>query len=178
MQLKSIAPLLRALTLAMTCALSLPAAAEDDDAQRLASYRLSMPTLKKMEAALDHLVVAVQKNPQLVDGEEPEGESIADIANFYEQRAPLRDAIKRGGLSTDEFSLALMSWMQAGMAYGFAQSLPEAQRAKALADTGVPPANIEFVKANKAYLDAVGAKMKALEAKTEGASEDGEDKDS
>lgn len=166
-QLRSRRLVLARTFLAVTAAAwGLPALASDPDAERLARFRLDKPTLVKFEAALDGMAEAVKKNPGLVkDGPGKDDPTIADMAAFYNSKPPLRDAIVKAGMTPDSFALCMMSWVQAAMAHGFTQSLPPARRAKAVADAGVPQANVDFVAANKAHLDAVGAKIKALGAR-------------
>jgi hypothetical protein len=150
--------------LALAASLLQPAFANDKDDARLAAYRLDKATLVKMEAALSNMADAVKKQPALAKaGKDDDDESIAAVAAFYNSKPPLKKAIESAGLTADSFTLALMAWVQASMAHGMAQSLPADKRAKALADTGVPPANLAFVEANRDYLSKVGAKLKAVQ---------------
>jgi hypothetical protein len=149
--------------LALAASLLQPAFANDKDDARLAVYRLDQATLVKMEAALSNMADAVKKQPALAKAGKDDDESIAAVAAFYNSKPPLKKAIESAGLTADSFTLALMAWVQASMAHGMAQSLPADKRAKALADTGVPPANLAFVEANRDYLSKVGAKLKAVQ---------------
>lgn len=155
--------IMQALTFALLFGFALMARA-DDDAERLAQYRLNTATFKKMELALTNLAAVVQADPTLAQDPENEDDmdTIAAMSAFYNARPPLRAAIERSGLSVDAFSLCLMAWVQASIAHGFSEHLPPESRAKMLADSGVPAANVEFVKANKDYLKRLEPKLKAL----------------
>ncbi len=133
----------------------------DEDAQQLAGYRLSMATMQKLEQAMVNLAAAVKANPELKD-EDADNETIADISAYHRERPALRKAIERAGLNTDEYALATLSWLQASMAVAMAEAVPPERRAKALADAGVPAANVEFVRKNRAALDAINQRLKAL----------------
>jgi hypothetical protein len=147
-------------------ALSLPAIASDKDDERLAAYRLDRATMVRFEAALDNIAEAIRKNPSIIKGSDNRSDTtIAEMAAFYNGKPPLRDAIAKAGMTPDSFSVFFMSWVQAAMAHGFTQSLPPAQRARAIADSGAPRANVDFVAENKAYLASVGAKLKAITPK-------------
>jgi hypothetical protein len=140
---------------------SFPAAADDE--QRLASYRLSMPTVQKLEKAMVNIAAAVKADPSLRDDDEADDhETIADISAYHRERPALRKAIERAGLNTDEYAMATLSWLQASMAVAVVDALPQAQRAKALTDSGVPAANVEFVRKNRAALDAMSQRLKAI----------------
>jgi hypothetical protein len=140
--------------------------AADADTQRLARYRLDKPTLSKVEAAITNMALALKQQPQLAkDGAEDRGDTIAEIASFYDSKPPLKKAIESAGLTSDGFTLAMMALLQAGMAQGLAQSLPPEKRVKAIADAGVPLANVAFVEAHQDSIARVGLKMKTLQGK-------------
>jgi hypothetical protein len=136
------------------------------DTQRLARFRLDKPTLSKVEAAVTNMALALKQQPQLAkDGAEDRGDTIAEIASFYDSKPPLKKAIESAGLTCDGFTLAMMALLQAGMAQGLAQSLPPERRARAIADAGVPAANVAFVEAHQDSIARVGLKMKTLQGK-------------
>lgn len=150
--------------LALAASLAQPVLANDKDEARLAAYRLDKATMVKAEAALGNMAEAVKKQPSLAKADkDDDDESIAAVAAFYSSKPPLKKAIESAGLTPEAFTVFLMSWMQASMAHGMAQAIPADKRAKALADTGVPPANLAFVEANKDYLKKVGEKLKAAQ---------------
>lgn len=140
---------------------SFRAVADDDDAQRLAEYRLSMATMQKLEQAMVNLTTAIKANPELKD-DDADLETIAEISAYHRERPALRKAIERAGLNTDEYAMATLSWLQASMAVAMAEAVPQERRAKALADAGVPAANVEFVRKNRAALDAMSQRLKAI----------------
>jgi hypothetical protein len=147
-----------AVVLVLACTFS---ARADDDERRLAAYRLSMPVIQKLERAAVNVGAAMKANPQWRD-EAGDHETLADIAEFHRERPALRQAIERAGLTPDEYALATLSWVQASMAFAVAQALPPERRAAALADAKVPAANVEFVRKNKAELDAMSRRLKAV----------------
>ena len=151
-------------SLALAASLIQPAHANGKDDARLAAYRLDKATMVKVEAALGNMAEAVKKQPSLAKADkDDDDESIAAIAAFYNSKPPLKKAIESAGLTADSFTVFLMAWTQAALAQGLAQAVPADQRAKALAETGVPPANLAFLEANKDYLAKVGAKLKAAQ---------------
>lgn len=139
----------------------------DKDEARLAAYRLDKATLVKMEAALTGMAEAVRKQPSLAreDDKDDKEPTIAEIAAFYNSKPPLKKAIESAGMTADSFTVAAIAWSQAAMASALAQSVPAAKRAKAIADTGVPPANVAFVEANKEAMARMNAKLQALQGK-------------
>ena len=142
---------------------SLSAAHAQPDEARLASYRLSMPVLKKMEAAMENLAAATRDDAALLTEEDREdAESIADIAELYRSRPVLRRAIESAGLSVDEFALCLMSWIQAGMASAMIQSASPAERDRMIERSGAPVDNVRFFEANTAYMQALAQRMRQL----------------
>ncbi len=135
-------------------------AAADEDAQRLAAYRLSMSTMNQLEQATLNVAKVVAADPSLQD-EDADHETVAEIAAYHRQHPQLRKAIERAGLSTDEYALAMMSWMQASLALAVADAVPAERRAKALADSGVPRANLDFIVTNRKQLDAISQRIRA-----------------
>jgi hypothetical protein len=171
--MKRLAWLARSMLALGLSALAGGAPASEQDVARLAAFRLDKPTLTKFETALNNLAAAVEKQPSLADREEDRNDdddepesggqpSLAEIAASYNRSAPLKKAIESAGMTAESFSLVLMAWVQAAMAYSLSQSLPPLKRAEAIADTGVPPANVAFVQAHKEALTRVGARLKAI----------------
>ena len=152
----------RMLAALLACLMAWPAAG-DDDMARLSSHRLELGTLQKLEKALDHMILAVKRDPTLArrssDDSDP---SISDLVAYYDSKPAFKAAIARAGLSTEEFVVCMLAWVQASMAEAFTQSMAPAQKAKALSQSGVPPGNVDFVSTHKAYLTSVGNKAKAL----------------
>lgn len=148
--------------LALAASLLQPAQAADTDRARLAAYRLDKATLVKVEAAIDSMADVVKKQPSLVHGKEGDVETIAGMAAFYDSRPPLKKAIEGAGLTTDAFSAFVMAWVQSAFAQAMIQTVPADKRAKATADTGVPPANLAFVETNKDHLKKISDKLAAM----------------
>ncbi|WP_144401704.1 hypothetical protein [Isoalcanivorax pacificus] len=141
----------------------LSAAHAQPDEARLASYRLSMPVLKKMDAAIANLADVMQSDAGLLTEEDREdAESISDIADLYRSRPALRRAIEEAGLSVDEFALCLMSWLQAGMASAMLQNASPAERDRMIERSGAPLENVRFFEANADYMRALGSRVQQL----------------
>ena len=142
---------------------SLSEAHAQPDEARLASYRLSLPTIKKMEAAMSNVADAMRDNAALLtEADREDAESIDDIAELYRSRPALRRAIESAGISVDEFALCLMSWLQAGMASAMLQNASPAERDRMIERSGAPLENVRFFEANIEYMQAVGRRMQAL----------------
>jgi len=151
------------LVAAIVLVTSLSAAHAQPDEARLARYRLSMPVLKKMEAAMDNLAVVMREDAApLTDEEREDAESIDDIAELYRSRPALRRAIERAGLDVDEFALCLMSWIQAAMASAMIQHASPAERDQMIARSGAPVENVRFYEANAAYMQTLSQRMQRL----------------
>lgn len=139
------------------------AALADADMDRLARYRLTLATLIKFEVAVENLAALAKRAPVALRKEQEDDDpGIAEIAAFYDSRPPMREAITRAGLTSVEFTVFMLAWTQAAIAHSFTQSLPPAQRAQAITDSGASVVNVDFVVAHKARLQALGEKIKSI----------------
>lgn len=150
-----------AAALALAASFMQPVRAADADEARLAAYRLDQATMTKVDIALGNMVEAVKKQPSLAKGVTEK--SIAGIAAGYDSKPPLKQAIESAGLTSDSFTVFLMSWIRASIIQGLVQTMPADQRAAAMSKMGVSPANLAFVEANQVALKKMGEKFGALQ---------------
>lgn len=141
------------------------ASSADADLRDVAKYELTMDKIDKYVAATRNMALAVkdltpeQREKLMGSGD---ANSLDDYAAQIEREPMARDAIRRAGLSSREFATLTMAYLQAGMADAVLQMRPDIKNADSIArEMKANPANVRFVRANKAALDA---KFKALEA--------------
>lgn len=140
------------------------------DMKTLSAYRLSMPTVRKIAQAYENMLplasdvalareVAIEKSAR----GDNSSMSIADMEAFFGRHPAVRSAITRAGLSPREFAIANLSLMQAAMVVGFSDWAKEQGKPYDEAAAGAPLANVALVRANKAEIELVTAKLKAWE---------------
>lgn len=138
------------------------------DMKTLSAYRLSMPTVRKLAQAYENMLPlasdpALAKEVQRDKGNRKDNNSmsIADMEAFFGRHPAVRSAITRAGLSPREFAIANLSLMQAAMVVGFSDWAKEQGEPYDETAAGAPLANVAFVRANKAEIELVTAKLKA-----------------
>lgn len=136
------------------------------DMKALAAYRLTMPTVHKLGAAYENMVAlaadsVLARHVQRDQEGHPDqsASSIEDMAAFFDRYPQLRSAITRSGLTPREFAIANLSLMQATMVVGYSDLAKAKKQLFDEAASGAPAANLAFVRANKAELDRVMAKL-------------------
>lgn len=155
-----------------------PAAAQgssaDADLRDVSQYELTMDKMDKYFAATRNMAVAMKdmtpEQRERIKASGDAGATLDDYAAQLEREPVARDAIKRAGLSTREFALLTMAYLQAGMAEAVLQMRPDIKNADSIAhEMKANPANIRFVRDNKTALET---KFKALEAEMKAAGVD------
>lgn len=142
------------------------AQAGDRDAQTLANYRLTEPTLRKYFGAMENVAKAVAKDTTLaasIEASTPDGdEDIATMATRLDHVPVFKRALAASGLTSTEFTTFSMSYMQAEMAYGLMTQGPEKTRLKEL-PKGTPKANVDFVGSHQALIQQLTDQLKSIQ---------------
>ena len=193
------------LALALTLVLAATAAAQtlSADEKALSTYRLTMPTLKKVFAALESMIQEMSKDPKFQEQQKLKAQikaleakdelteaQQAELEKLQERMEALEEEIDRmqeasgisnpktldemeagikklpagmraltaQGITPREYSLTLMSLLQASMAEGFLQGGDLAKL-----PPGINPENVKFVRENKDALAAMQAAFKKFE---------------
>lgn len=138
------------------------------DMKTLAAYRLTMPAVRKLAAAYENMLplaadsaLARQVERDKDNRPAQNAASIDDMTEFFGRYAPIRSAITRAGLTPREFTVANLSLMQSTMVVGFSDLAKDKGQPFNEAASGASPANVAFVRQNRAELDLVMAKLKA-----------------
>jgi len=153
---------------ALVCAPQAPAADKSGDAdlRELSQYTLTMADVRKWAAAGAALKQQEKKakgededsddSDDSTDGEAGD-ESLDEMAKRFERMPDARKAIEGAGLTSRQFAVITMAFMQAA----FAQAAVEAgaDPAKIARDAHVNPANLKFVKEHKAELEQMKGLM-------------------
>jgi hypothetical protein len=146
------------------------------DAREVATYRLTMPVMRKMARVQENIYTMITSTPALrskyaalneATENEPEPNTLDEMVQRMERMPEMTRAITSAGLTTREYLTAMLSMVQAAMALSFTQMEGPA-RAKEL-PAGVMADNVAFLKANKAELDRLTARTKELERLANGA---------
>ena len=146
------------------------------DLRDVSKYELTMDKMDKYFAATRNMALAMknmtpaQRERLKNSGSDNADMSLDDYAAQMEREPVARDAITRAGLSTREFALVTMAYLQAGMADAVLQMRPDIKNADSIArEMKANPANIRFVRDNKTALET---KFKSLEAEMKAAGVD------
>ena len=125
----------------------------DADLRELSRYTLTMADIRKYAAANANLakLPKAEENEDSEDDEDSDNESLDQMAARIGKMPEARKAIEAAGLSPRQFAVITMALFQASMAqFAVEQGADPAKVAK---DASVNPANIRFVKENKAELE-------------------------
>ena len=146
-------------------------ASTDADLRDLSRYELTMDKMDKYLAATRNMLAAAKSlTPEQRERLKASGDanaSLDDYASQLENEPLARDAIRRAGISTREFAVISMAYIQAAMAQAILQMRPDIKNTDSIAgEMKANPANIRFMTENRAALEA---KFKALEAETKAA---------
>ncbi len=124
----------------------------DADLRELSRYTLTLTDIRKYAAANANL--AKQPKAEQEDDEaddEDDDESLSAMTAKIERMPAARKAIESAGLTARQYAVITMALIQASMAqFAIDQG---ADPAKVARDASVNPANIRFVKENKAELE-------------------------
>ena len=173
-----IAPARRTLALSATvlALLALPslapaARAQSADEKALASYRLTMPTIRKL-VAVQEKIMEVAASPDAkkwakeLERQSSGNATIAELSAAYDRVPPLKQAIASSGLSTREYVTAFFSFFQAAMMVSV-QEYAQQQGSKEAAPlpAGVSKENVELVRQNKAEIDQISKRLQEMQKK-------------
>lgn len=146
-----------ALLFTMLAAVSGPqahSASGDADLRELSRYVLTLADVRRYAAANEALArqpQAEQNEEEAEDEDATDNESLDDMVKRIEGVPGARQSIEAAGLTVRQYAVITMALFQAAFA-NFAVE-QGADPAKVARDAGVNPANIRFVKENKAELE-------------------------
>lgn len=167
---------LRLFALGTAALLLLPTTARaqsSSDEQAIATYKLTMPAMRKAGQATERMLELLLRDDGLAsemealardEGDEDE-QSIADIVAAYDKVPKLKGAITGTGLSVREFIVMQLAMMQAALVVGFQD--PENTGREITIPDGVSKENVAFVRANWGELQRMGARTQALQKELE-----------
>lgn len=173
----------RALALALVLALapSVARAQTASDQKLLASYQLTMPMVRKLAQASEALIPIV-RGPEFrraaaaVAARGGAPESIAGIAAVYDRIPAARQAMARAGLTPRQFVTAQFAYAQAVLTVGMSEWAVKEGGKDNSAAVGVPKANLDLVRQNRAEVQRINERLEAL-SKALGAADDEEEDD-
>lgn len=114
---------------------------------------------KRVEALL-----AAQEADEAADAraaEEPEPRTLSDMTRRIEREPELAKAIREAGLTTREYSIVALSFVQTMIAHGLKRAGTIAEMPKE-----IPPENIALIQAHEAELNDLFARLQAAEEAT------------
>lgn len=125
----------------------------DADLRELSRYTLTMADIRKYAAANANLAKhpKAEENEDGEDDEDSDNESLDVMAARIAKIPEARKAIEAAGLTPRQYAVITMALFQASMAQFAVEQ--GADPAKVARDASVNPANIRFVKENKAELE-------------------------
>jgi hypothetical protein len=134
------------------------------DAAELKGYRLTMPKVEawaKASVAIAEAMKAKVASGDTVSDDADEGESagsLDDVAARLQREPTVRRALRSAGISAREYSIVGLVLMQAMMAEAMMRQNPTVKLGE------VNPANVQFVKTNRARLEERLRAVKAAAA--------------
>lgn len=137
-----------------------------DDLAELAEYRLTMRDVERWHEAQRNFLSALQRDPSLMDRMREQGADADDDMSLdalearYRAIPEVRAAIENADLDVRQFSVITFALMQASFAQGAVDM--GADRDTVLARTGISPANLDFVRDNRAELERLQGELAAL----------------
>lgn len=136
------------------------AATADAQLGDLTDYRLTMDNVRKYGRAVQNIQVAARTIPE---SDQPNlnaaNSSLDGYVQQLDRHPAVRDAIRRADISTRDFAYTMMAMLQAGMADAVIQMRPDVNADSLAREMKVNPANIRFVRENKAEIEAMQQQM-------------------
>jgi hypothetical protein len=125
------------------------------DMKTLASYRLTMPTVRKLLSAARAAEAdpAYRQSPSL---EKVEGMSLAEFTAAIDRNPATKRAVARAGLSTREWATAWASFMWAVRVLAEQEMARGMGRRPRRLPAHVPHANVNLVRQNQAEIERLG----------------------
>jgi|SRR5687767_6690933 len=126
-------------------------AGPEPTATELSNYKLDMDKMRRFTAAMRGFTEASKKDSTLAIGMSTgSGASTEQLITTIENNRLARNVLRRAGLSAKEYVWITGAWLQAAMTAGIMEASPQAKLPE-----GQNPQNIEFLKANKAEIEAM-----------------------
>jgi hypothetical protein len=127
------------------------AAAAEPTANDFSNYKLDMGRMRKYAAAIKGFSALSPSDTSGVSGLNMSGnESTAETIAKIESNPVARRVLADAGLSARDYVWITAAYLQAAMTQGLMEVSPEAKMPE-----GQNPQNVEFLKANKAELEAI-----------------------
>lgn len=139
------------------------------DVKEVENYRLTPSTFGKLVQVQENMYAMLKANPNLGkkyaqegegDGDEDEPtQSLTAMAQKLDKVPEMKQAISKAGLTTRQYLIASMAMLQAAMADAVMQ-IPGADKSRVPANV---QANAAFLRAHKAEMDRMNARMRELQ---------------
>lgn len=147
--------------LAVAAAAALAAGSPGDarDLQAVANFKLNDRVLDRYTAVVRNFITLKKEHPDVVRSLEQEGdnrggeETIAEMVDWIDRQAPVRDAITSAGMSVRDYALCSFAMIQTAL-YAYAVRAGGDAGWKDV-PAGVPSDNVRYYLANKAKFDAI-----------------------
>lgn len=150
-----------------------PAAAQSANAPRSnsptfaethASYRLTMPAVRRWYEAQRNIYRAMETNPDLIDRIDMSNvaaSSVDDLEAYFDGIPEVRDAVEDAGLDMNAYAAILVTLTHAVAMDAVIQD-GHADRASVIANRDVSEANLELVEKNRAELERLEQELEEL----------------
>ena len=138
----------------------------DADMAEIRARTLTMTDVERWYQAQRNVYEAMRRNPSLaqqLQGDESEDSdemSLDEIEARYAKVPEVRKGIEAAGLEVRDFGVITWTLVQASFASAAIDM--GANRDSVLASTGIKPANLDFVRENRARLEQLQAEIAAL----------------
>ena len=126
------------------------AAAAEPTAKEVSDYRLDMDKMRKFTIAMRGFAEAARTDSTAAMGMSAgSGATTAQMISRLESHPLARNVLREAGLSAEDYVWITAAWLQAAMTAGSLEASPDAKMPE-----GQNPQNLEFLKANKAQIEA------------------------
>jgi len=158
--------------IAVAC-LAAPLPAQSDE-ETLARYRLTEATLAKFTQASHNLIAAVAADPTAhdQDDEDETRRTIAAMAAAYDRQPALKRAITSAGMTPREFTIFVLSMLQAGMA---AWIVEQDHGRRDRVPIGIPIENVLFYQEHRTELERITEELRGLDQQEQTPPDQGEE---
>ncbi|HEU5209361.1 MAG TPA: hypothetical protein VFU06_08120 [Longimicrobiales bacterium] len=133
-------------------------------AETHASYRLTMPEVRRWYEAQANIYRAMETNPDLIDRidmSNVDASSVDDLEAHFDGIPEVRDAVEDAGLDMNAYAAILVTLTHAVAMDAVIQD-GHADRASVIANRDVSEANLELVEKNRAELERLEQELEEL----------------
>jgi hypothetical protein len=128
-------------------------------ANDISNYKLDMDKMRKYVAANKNLAAAAKDDPTAMADNEANSnnQSTAQMIARLESHPAAKRALSQAGLTAKDYVWITAAWLQAAMTQGILDGTPGAK-----APEGQNMQNVDFLRANKAELEAMMSQLEGM----------------